>query len=599
LREELSVAMRRAIHAELADIILQVPMPGVASLRARGHHLQESGKSEAAVECFLGAADVNELERQFHEALIDLEQALDAEQRPPSRVDLLRRTGYLASQLDSPRAMQIWEELARLASAIGDDETYAYAMFQQYWTCNDGSVQTRLERAAALGSEELGWSARAAATLRRMDGDHEAAMRYDTIALEAARRTGDIVLEALALEKLAVSLADLGRLGEAVAALTDATNFSMKHRLHERAIFAWGALAITLSELLETNRAVEEAEALLTYVTDLGLERFLPLATAWLGGTYRVAGRINDAVATTERAIIVDRIWSNSESRPFYYLMHYEALVDAGTSGLIDDARTQAREATERLGYDSWIFEQKRIEVVVLLRAGNAVAALELARQLSIDEPLAMGELALALTRNAAMSGSQEMLDLGLELARSLEPTAPLSALLRDELDATRSAMSAASGSQLFELVEAWKQGGRLLDALRCEIAGTMIEVNAGRGKEMVDRLKELRSTAANMGASWDADHIASVLRGLGTRSRAKSRTTQVGPLTKRELEIARLVASGLKNSEVAGTLFLAEKTVAAHLSNIYGKVEVKSRVQLTGWIRENDPEFEQTLASA
>ena len=57
-------------------------------------------------------------------------------------------------------------------------------------------------------------------------------------------------------------------------------------------------------------------------------------------------------------------------------------------------------------------------------------------------------------------------------------------------------------------------------------------------------------------------------------------------------------MASGLKNSEVAGTLFLAEKTVAAHLSNIYGKVEVRSRVQLGQWIRENDPDFETTLAS-
>jgi DNA-binding NarL/FixJ family response regulator len=105
--------------------------------------------------------------------------------------------------------------------------------------------------------------------------------------------------------------------------------------------------------------------------------------------------------------------------------------------------------------------------------------------------------------------------------------------------------------------------------------------------------LQAAKTSFVTCGASHDADLVSALLRQLGTRSRAKSRSTNVGPLTKRELEIARLVAGGLKNSEVAGTLFLAEKTVAAHLSNIYGKVEVRSRVQLGAWIRENDPEFE------
>jgi DNA-binding NarL/FixJ family response regulator len=69
-----------------------------------------------------------------------------------------------------------------------------------------------------------------------------------------------------------------------------------------------------------------------------------------------------------------------------------------------------------------------------------------------------------------------------------------------------------------------------------------------------------------------------------------------VGNLTKRELEIARLVASGLRNAEVAGQLYLAEKTVAAHLSNIYGKLEVRSRVQLASWLKQNDEDA--TVAS-
>jgi DNA-binding NarL/FixJ family response regulator len=50
------------------------------------------------------------------------------------------------------------------------------------------------------------------------------------------------------------------------------------------------------------------------------------------------------------------------------------------------------------------------------------------------------------------------------------------------------------------------------------------------------------------------------------------------GGLTAREAEVLRLVAAGGSNAEIAGTLFLSEKTVARHLSNIFTKLNVPSR---------------------
>jgi DNA-binding NarL/FixJ family response regulator len=58
-------------------------------------------------------------------------------------------------------------------------------------------------------------------------------------------------------------------------------------------------------------------------------------------------------------------------------------------------------------------------------------------------------------------------------------------------------------------------------------------------------------------------------------------------------------VATGKKNSDVAALLHLAEKTVAAHLSNIYAKVEVRSRVHLTAWMREHDVASDVVASSA
>jgi LuxR family transcriptional regulator, positive regulator of biofilm formation len=54
--------------------------------------------------------------------------------------------------------------------------------------------------------------------------------------------------------------------------------------------------------------------------------------------------------------------------------------------------------------------------------------------------------------------------------------------------------------------------------------------------------------------------------------------------LSNRETEVAELVTKGLSNKEVASQLFVTEKTVKFHLTNIYKKMNVKSRAQLIVW---------------
>lgn len=60
------------------------------------------------------------------------------------------------------------------------------------------------------------------------------------------------------------------------------------------------------------------------------------------------------------------------------------------------------------------------------------------------------------------------------------------------------------------------------------------------------------------------------------------------GPLTGREVEVLRLVAAGKSNRAVAVELFLSEKTVARHLSNIFAKLEVTSRVAASRYAYEH-----------
>ena len=76
----------------------------------------------------------------------------------------------------------------------------------------------------------------------------------------------------------------------------------------------------------------------------------------------------------------------------------------------------------------------------------------------------------------------------------------------------------------------------------------------------------------------------------LGTLKRDRR-----GPLTKRELEIGRLAAKGLRSREIAAQLFLSRRTVEAHLRNIYAKTgtggPMGARVRLAVWVQRHDAE--------
>ena len=54
--------------------------------------------------------------------------------------------------------------------------------------------------------------------------------------------------------------------------------------------------------------------------------------------------------------------------------------------------------------------------------------------------------------------------------------------------------------------------------------------------------------------------------------------------LSKREAEVVEMVTKGLSNKEVANQLFVTEKTIKFHLTNIYKKMSLKSRAQLIVW---------------
>ena len=104
--------------------------------------------------------------------------------------------------------------------------------------------------------------------------------------------------------------------------------------------------------------------------------------------------------------------------------------------------------------------------------------------------------------------------------------------------------------------------------------------VPIGRGRELASLLPNARFVplAGDSHLPWRDDQrelmraLAGFLQGAAPPDAAES------PLTSRETEVLRLVAAGMSNREIAGSLVLSEHTVHRHVANILRKLTQSTR---------------------
>jgi class 3 adenylate cyclase/DNA-binding CsgD family transcriptional regulator len=157
---------------------------------------------------------------------------------------------------------------------------------------------------------------------------------------------------------------------------------------------------------------------------------------------------------------------------------------------------------------------------------------------------------------------------------------------------------AAAIGDRILGLVAQAEGAGvaatELLTRSAAALAARDLPFEAAVSEFHIGTTENLRTALASfdrLGAERWADRARRSLRALGIRVQSPRRrfpTPGDQPLSRRELEVARLVSEGLPNAEIAARLVLSVRTVESHLDHIYARLGISSRAALASWVTTN-----------
>jgi ATP/maltotriose-dependent transcriptional regulator MalT len=120
-----------------------------------------------------------------------------------------------------------------------------------------------------------------------------------------------------------------------------------------------------------------------------------------------------------------------------------------------------------------------------------------------------------------------------------------------------------------------WLQLGTPYEAARAQVLISLALRQLGDNEGARQELTAARQHFKSLGAAADVSHVDRLL---------DKDEKPDGLLSSRELQVLKLVASGITNKAIADKLNISEKTVARHLSNIFTKLDLTSRTAATAY---------------
>jgi DNA-binding CsgD family transcriptional regulator len=514
-----------------------------------------------------------------------------------------------------------------------------------------GAARSLWERALAYAHERHD-AARISSIQRRLGlvsfwaGQHDEAFAHYTAGLEAASTAGDEHLAARIRIAQAAAFQELGRaddalreLGEALAIAERLKNAGMLARIHralmqlnlfvghaaearahgERAIeFAgsaderavewtahWGiaVLAGLTGNASELSRHVREAER-------IAEELRSPVLAAWTSEvSIEYASGIGDwqaGLALAERTIPIARALGANTLLPrllvWTGLMHLGRGELAKAKALFDESWTLSGAADA---------DGRMVDVHTAVPAHTGMAAYALATG-DREAAIALGEAGVALAdRSGYVAWSiHRLIPIILEAAlwlQDFERVQRYGERLRRDSTRMSHALGLAWATASDALVARLRDGDvpRAVELLRSaadQLDAVPFVFDAARIRRNLAQLlvalgdrdgaaRELRrahDVLARIGADTELRGARDQLRDIGARPPARAIAEGAGALTGREREIARLVADRKSNKEIGAALGISSRTVSTHLSNVFAKLGVTSRGELTDRVRED-----------
>ncbi len=407
-------------------------------------------------------------------------------------------------------------------------------------------------------------------------GELDRASDLSETARDLGRRLREPDVEAQALQSAGRVLIDLGRTGDGFAHLDEAMLFAIEGRLSP---FVTGRVYCSLMsachDLGDVRRANEWIEAVGSWAENhpftvfpglcrLHRAEFLQWKGDWVaaeaearraGDELETSFLPNAAAAFAEVGEIRMRIGDLEGAEEAFARAEALHLCPAGGLALLRLAQGRVDAAdtliTNALAESGW----NRLQRAWLLTADVQVA-------------LAHGDLDRAATSSDELAASASIYD-----SAMLQAAATTA---RGRVEIARN--DPAACATLRDAVQQWRDievpyevaTARVLLAEACHCAGDE------EGSQQSVAAAEV--LFAQLGASVD----------LWAASTAGSVTELPRGLTEREVEVLRLVAAGDTNKQIAATLFLSEKTIGRHLSNIFTKIGVSSRSAATAFAFEH-----------
>jgi ATP/maltotriose-dependent transcriptional regulator MalT len=430
------------------------------------------------------------------------------------------------------------------------------------------------------GSVAAGFVAVAEADHAQHQGDLEGALAHAERAVEIGRTHEHRNLVAMALQARGRVLVAAGRIGDGMASLDEAMIAVTNGELSP--LFTGWVYCAVLSvchDVADLGRAAEWTDVALRWCNGLadgllypGLCRIHRVELACLQGAWTTA---RSEVQRACRQLLAH------DPRYAGEAVYLAAEMDRLSGDL------QAAEAGFQQAHELGREPQPGLALVWLAqgRPAAAVASLRLALQPGPSAPLARAALLAALVEAEVAVG---------ELDRAAVASTQLATVARasaspylEAIAAARQGLMLLARDELADALGQLRRARALLEelAMPYEVAsvGVSIGLAARKAGDESTTLLELRRalvTFQRLGAARDVARVQALLE--------EPRST-AGPLTRREVEVLRLVAQGYTNRQIGTRLVISEHTVARHLSNIFTKLGVTSRASATAYAYEHD----------